>query len=387
MGRRIVATPGAGSSGVQVAGSSGVLVAILHPEPADEDGPLTRAVAAARARLAERHATGFDAAGASVVQIVRGRPDGEPFGRRVRALLDDVPTGGGLIVLGSGAVPLLTAADRRRLVAFAAAGRPAALTNNLYSADLVAVAAAATALRDLPDLEVDNVLPRWLAEVAGIPVTDLRARWRLGVDIDGPLDLVLLGRRWRSMLDEADTTAVRAAMATLRSVTEDPHAEVLVAGRVSAANLAWLEARTASRTRALIEERGLRTRRAGQRPAASVLGALLDRDGPASFGAQLVRLGDAAIVDTRVLLAHRFGAGEAGWPAAEDRFASDLLLPARIADPWLRELTSAAVDAPIPVLLGGHTLVGPGLRLALDARQLASDHGAATERRGTSIRA
>ena len=42
-----------------------------------------------------------------------------------------------------------------------------------------------------------------------------------------------------------------------------------------------------------------------RRPAASVLGALLDRDGPESFGAHLARLSDAAIVDTRVLLAHR----------------------------------------------------------------------------------
>jgi hypothetical protein len=66
-----------------------------------------------------------------------------------------------------------------------------------------------------------------------------------------------------------------------------------------------------------------------------------------------------------VLLAHRFGADEAAWPVAEDRFASDLLLTPTIDDPWLRALTTSAVNAPIPVLLGGHTLVGPGLRLAL----------------------
>jgi hypothetical protein len=96
-----------------------------------------------------------------------------------------------------------------------------------------------------------------------------------------------------------------------------------------------------------------------------VLGALLDRDGPESLGENLTRLGEAAIVDTRVLLAHRFGADEAGWPAAEDRFASDLLLTAGIEDPWLHALTASAVNAPIPVLLGGHTLVGPGLRLVL----------------------
>nr|MCU0479422.1 hypothetical protein [Chloroflexota bacterium] len=69
-----------------------------------------------------------------------------------------------------------------------------------------------------------------------------------------------------------------------------------------------------------------------------------------------------AIVDTRVLLAHRLGPDEDAWPAVEDRFASDLLLADRVTDPWLRALTAAAARAPIPVLLGGHTLVGPGLR-------------------------
>jgi hypothetical protein len=96
-----------------------------------------------------------------------------------------------------------------------------------------------------------------------------------------------------------------------------------------------------------------------------VLGALVERDGPAALGGILSGLGEAALVDSRVLLAHRVGADETGWPAAEDRFASDLLLHERIADPWLRDLTRSAADAPIPVVLGGHTLVGPGLRLAI----------------------
>ena len=81
----------------------------------------------------------------------------------------------------------------------------------------------------------------------------------------------------------------------------------------------------------------------------------------------LGELGDAALVDSRVLLAHRLGPDERAWPAAEDRFASDLLLPDRIKDPWLRALTASARDAAIPILLGGHTLVGPGVRLALRA--------------------
>jgi hypothetical protein len=341
-------------------------VAILHPDPGAHAGPLTRATAAARLASAGRHARGFTAVGATRTTIVSGAPDGRSFGARLRDLVADLGSGG-LIVLGSGAIPLATARDRRELVDAARGDAPRALTNNRYSGDVIAVARARATLGGVPDLASDNALPRWLAET-GVPVEDRRQRTRFGVDIDGPLDLVLLGGRWAAGLPVADGAAVDDALARIRSVIEDAAAELVVAGRVSAANLAWLEARTASRTRALVEERGLRTRRVGQRPAASVLGALLERDGPGSLGQHLTRLGEAAIVDTRVLVAHRFGAAEAGWPASEDRFASDLLLADRIADPWLRDLTAAAVAAPIPVLLGGHTLVGPGLRLALGGR-------------------
>src|SRR3712207_7661219 len=67
----------------------------------------------------------------------------------------------------------------------------------------------------------------------------------------------------------------------------------------------------------------------------------LFRSGPDGFGAVLARLADAAIVDTRVLLAHRLGADESAWPIAEDRFASDLLLPERIADRKSTRLNSS----------------------------------------------
>jgi hypothetical protein len=349
-------------------------VAILHADAGDESGPLSRTTAAARFAIAERHVTGFREAGATRARILSGLPDGRSFGERLRGLLRDIGDGG-LIVLGSGAVPLATKSDRIDFVQAARAKRPQALTNNWYSADIVATARARTALASVPDLRTDNALPRWLAEVARIPVADRRRSWRLGIDVDGPLDLVLLGDRWVTWLEDADIAPVRERLEAVRTAADDERAELVVAGRVRAGNLAWLEAHTASRTRAFVEERGLRTRRAGQRPAASVLGALLDRDGPGSLGEELARLGDAAIIDTRVLLAHRFGADEAGWPAAEDRFASDLLLPSRIADSWLRELTASATAAPIPILLGGHTLVGPGLRLAL--RRPSSDRQSA----------
>lgn len=342
-------------------------VVILHANPGADAGPLARAVGAARAALAERHRELFTRAGATSVRILAGPPDDVSFGARLRAIASRLGRGG-LVVLGSGAVPLLRAADASRLLAVAARDDRVALANNRYSADILAVARAGEVLGGLPDLTTDNALPRWLAEEADVDVSDLRRRWRLGVDIDSPLDLVLLGRGFARHLEHRDREVVEARLEAVRAIAADPRAELLVAGRTSATALGWLERSAAARTRAIVEERGLRTSLPGQRPPASVLGLHLERDGPSSVGAHLARLADAALVDSRVLLAHRLGSDEAGWPSAEDRFASDLLLAERIIDPWLRELTAAAAAAPIPVVLGGHTLVGPGLRLALRRR-------------------
>jgi hypothetical protein len=79
----------------------------------------------------------------------------------------------------------------------------------------------------------------------------------------------------------------------------------------------------------------------------------------------VARLADGAAIDSRVLLAHRHGADEGGWPSPEDRYASDLLLAERIRDPWLQQLTLQAWSHELPIALGAHSLVGPGLALAL----------------------
>ena len=358
-----------------------VSVLILAPAPSPTAGPLTRVLDEARAALAEHHRRGFLAAGAADATIRREPPDDTPFGARLRRIsAETMPVGpAGLVVLGAASIPLATAADRRALVDAASADAPAALANQRYSADVIALARADLVLPTLPvDLDSDNALPRWLAEVAHIPVADLRARRRLAMDVDSPLDLLLLdgtaalGRTSLPMPAPADATPVRARLASLRALAADPGAELLLAGRLSSADLRWAERHTRSRTRALIEERGLRTAAAGtlmgrpnRRPPRTVLGELLDRDGPGSLGRHVAALSDGALIDSRVLMAHRSGADEYRWPSPEDRYASDLLLPDRIADPWLAELTTAAADAPVPILLGGHALVGPGSRLAL----------------------
>ena len=227
---------------------------------------------------------------------------------------------------------------------------------------------------------VADALCQWgrdlMGEMAGYEVHDLRRRWRLGFDIDSPLDLLLLGRRpWLPASPGGVVDRVAERLAAVRAVAHDPHAELLVAGRMSAGGLGWLERSVPARVRALVEERGLRTATADQRRPRSVLGLVTSRstgtdeerldDGASDLGAVLAELGDAALVDSRVLIAHQVGADQSLGPGPEDRFASDLLLHERIADEWLRALTRSAATARIPIVLGGHSLVGPGLRLAL----------------------
>jgi hypothetical protein len=409
-----------------------VLVLIFHASPAADAGPLVRVLAEARRALAERQCAAFLAAGADAAEVVPGPPDGLTFGERLAAAVRARGTGGGsgsgsgrsgasgpggLIVLGSGSIPLATLADLRRFVEVAAGPGGHALANNRYSADVVAISRAGD-LAGLPPLPADNALPRWLEERAGVAVTDLGSRWRLGVDIDTPQDLIVLrDRAAAALLGAAPLFGER--LAALAEVMSNRRAELLVAGRVSAATLTWLQRGVACRVRALVEERGLRaasrlarsdgdgaarrraagatnpatsratpratnratpratnraTPRATPRPPRSILGELLDRDGPESLALAVSRLADAAVIDSRVLMAHRFGSSESAWPVPEDRFTSDLLLAGYVADPWLRALTDSAAAAasasPAPILLGGHTLVNGGLRLLASRARL-----------------
>jgi len=355
-----------------------VTVLILAPAAAHGAGRLETQLDAIRGALAVRHAARFAAAGADAVIVHRELPDDTPFGARLRRLVADHSTGG-IVVLGAGSLPLATDDDRRLFVEAARGDEPAALANNAYSSDAVAIARATVALRDLPDdLASDNALPRWLAEVAGVPVRDLRERRDLAFDVDTPMDVVLLrdalvtGAAELPWLAGDDDAAVRERLVALRAVARDPAAELLIAGRIAGDDLRAIERGSRARTRVLIEERGLRTAalasqrgRPNPRPPRSLLARLLDREGPERLGELVADHADGALIDTRVLLAARTGAEESAWPAPEDRFASDLLLPELVGDPWLRDLTAAAATARVPILLGAHTLVGPGSLLAL----------------------
>ncbi len=374
---------------------AGVDVVIFHHAPRDDDPPLVRLLAEARSRLLEHQLDLWGAAGVSRVLVVPGRQDApsgaavdaESFGRRLAYLIGEQRIRR-LVVMGSGAVPLLRTRDAQRLIEVAARPDRRAATNNRYSSDICAVSDA-RALRSLPALPSDNALPRWLEEQAGFQVSDLPGRDRLALDLDTPLDLALVALSDRvpaqlaALAAQHDLTVPQRE--SLRALAADPRRELLVFGRSGSRTLRWLERNVRCRVRFLAEERGLRAasplaiapaagteaapERAGEgpppRPPRATLGRLLAQRGPESLAAIVSELGDGAVIDSRVLLADHLGPDESAWPSASDRFASDLLRPDEVSDPWLAGLTRSAAAAPIPILLGAHTLVGPGIPLLL----------------------
>jgi CTP:molybdopterin cytidylyltransferase MocA len=355
-------------------------VFIFHRPAAAGEPALVRFMADVRAELAWRQAALFERAGASGANLIDEWHEGLAFGEVLARL---APARGGLIVFGSGAVPRLNAADARRLVAAAATGQDVALTNNRYSSDIVALGRAAV-LRGLPALPSDNALPRWLEERAGVRVTELPGRDRLALDLDTPLD-VCLGAlvpgapAWlRGAVADAGVAIPR--LDELRAVASDPLKELLVFGRSGSRTLAWLERNVRCRVRFLAEERGLRassplaiggssaaasSRAAAPRRPGATLSLLLAQRGPGALAEIVASLADAALIDSRVLLAARLGADESAWPSQADRFASDLHDHAAVNDPWLHALTRSAAEAKQPILLGGHSLVGPGVAIVL----------------------
>ena len=103
----------------------------------------------------------------------------------------------------------------------------------------------------------------------------------------------------------------------------------------------------------------------------SLLADWMDRDGPADLVKELGKLGDAVILDSRVLMAARAGSSDSQeWPPPEERFASDFLDAGPVETPWLKELTEAAAGSSVPFMLGGHALVSDGLRILVDAAWL-----------------
>jgi hypothetical protein len=363
------------------------LLLVVEPAPADASfGSYSAVAAAGQGMLAAELSRRLGAQGAAVARLPQQpvRADfhwGAWFTAAARAARREAESGSrpldAIGYAGAGSAALLDVAELDLLLS-PVAGEVVA--NNRFSADAFVVAgdldAALLALADCP---TDNAAVRRL-EAAGFRSRDLSTQRWTRFDVDTPLDLALLRLATRlpetRMLDGVVTAFLEMAqlpvgglevpnLAAVGEVLRSRDGELVVAGRIPSSAWSYLETETACRVRCFIEERGMRSAR--DHTPRSLLAAWSERQGAADLVNQLASLGDAVILDTRVLMASRAGSADAAaWPPAEERFASDFLDRARSGDGWLAELVAAAAEASVPFMLGGHALVSDGLRIITD---------------------
>ena len=310
------------------------------------------------------------------------------FGRRLAGIIRRHSLTS-VVYLGGGSMPLLDGAGLSQITQGLEGDR--ARTNNRFSSDLVAFPITPDVLAAVEGVDRDNSLARAIEESAGLTLEELPRTVATQMDIDSPSDLAVLaltgegGPRLRDYLrsleSETHSTGQALSLTAYQRVLPlltDREAQIVVAGRVGSHAWQYLERETACRVRLFAEERGLESDdRASTGTARSLLGFVIEAAGVDRFFELLPQLGDAAFIDTRVLLAHmRIDA------TREDRFLSDLGNWTAISDPFLRDFTRLATEADIPVLLGGHSLMSGGL-MALNecawreheaGRQPSADH-------------
>jgi len=296
------------------------------------------------------------------------------FERRLRAVVHERRIERPFYV-GGGSLPLLSTAELAGLAERLTAAEDTVISNNFFSADFVGWTPG-PALDRLATIPSDNRLPQLLHGEAGLVSWAMERTIASQFDIDAPADLAALklygrtGPRLQAYLEtvELDLEPYRRAMHCFLVPSM-----VVVAGRVSSFTWQFLERETACRVRIFSEERGMQAdgrERSGL--VRSLLGFYQEWAGTDELIRMLTELGAAVFLDTRVLFAH---AGLS--PSREDRFLSDLGRWREVREPFVRELTRAASEASVPVVLGGHSLVSGGIMALVQAAWDARDRGTA----------
>ena len=266
-----------------------------------------------------------------------------------------------LLYFGGGSAPLVSDQLLTEIVEKLAAEPEGIITNNRFASDWAGITPAKSITKWTERIPQDNMLGWVLSTEAGLPIEDLPPSAASRLDIDTPSDLMTLTlhphlksylRRYLSQIS-LDTKTIQSILEVMRQQAS----QLFISGRLGPDAWQAINRSTQSWIRVLSEERGMvSSGRYARGEVFSILGTLVESMGPAGFFDMIAGHSQGALIDNRVLLAHR-----GKWPSEADRFASDLGMVDQIKDPWLRELSLAAKDAPIPVIMGGHGLLAGGL--------------------------
>ena len=262
---------------------------------------------------------------------------------------------------GGGAAPLMTCTGWRDAMEPLHRGKRNAITNNIHSADWVAFHPAQEALPLIETQVRDNSLAWALAHEGGFECHTLPPTSASRFDLDTPADLLIarahpgIGPHLRARLDGLDWSS-DPVEGVLGIMVEDG-SQLAVIGRSSAAAWAALEKGTQCWVRLYAEERGMiASGRLDRKEVGSMLAEFVSRVGVYEFFETLTRLSDAALIDSRVMLA-----AQGLWPSNSSRFNADLFRWKEVEDQFLRDLSRVASEASIPILLGGQSVVSGGL--------------------------
>jgi hypothetical protein len=294
--------------------------------------------------------------------------DEEPFhfGRRLADVIDrfQLPR---CLTMGAASAPLLSAIDLAQIAEVARLHDRVVIANNINSTDWAAITPASIVRDWIDRLPSDNALGWVLSHEAGLEPIVWPPSPATRLDLDVPIDAQiaarhpLCGSHLRAAVRQLawDDGRLRAACEVLKTRA----ARVILAGRVPSWSVAQMEKTVQCWTRVYSEERGMRAAgrlRSGQ--VRSLLNDHLQAVGLSRFMADICSMADAILWDTRVLWA-----ANGVWPSEEDRYAADLGMVDAIGDPFIREFTHAVLNAPIPIVTGGHALVSGGLWALLES--------------------
>jgi CTP:molybdopterin cytidylyltransferase MocA len=293
------------------------------------------------------------------------------FGRALQHVVRGLGAEGILYSSGA-ALPLISPEEIRWVLEAMEQHAPCVVVNNLQSVDLLAWNPAHYLDRIEPPPS-DNFLG-WLLREAGMERILIPNSAGIHFDLDTPTDFLILGLSGRAgPRSKAALKAITWPLERLQKAadvlaTDLP--EVAVIGRVGTPIIDHCNKYLRVRLRVFSEERGMKAlRREEEGKVVSLMGDLIDAQGPREFFRKLESICSAAFFDTRVVFANH-GRRVSDW----DRYHSDLGRVDLIRDPWVRSFTEAALECRIPVVLGGHSVVSGGLWVLAD-RAIAARGG------------
>ncbi|QOR33688.1 hypothetical protein IMX26_09250 [Clostridium sp. 'deep sea'] len=286
------------------------------------------------------------------------------FGTRLKNIINKYNLTS-VFYIGGAAGPLLTVKEMSDFSKQVLENPGMVLTNNVQSADLM-VFSPADIINKLPHLpQSDNPLANMLRNV-GLNKVLMPHSTGIHFDIDTPTDMLVLsihpalGKHTKQAFKhiQYDSSHLIKAKYTLAV----PYTDVLMSGRIGSPVITQLNTNVRCRLRVYSEERGMKSLgRMQKNMVTSLLGHLMELKGEQEFFNYLASLAKVAFIDTRVLFAHK-----KMHLSDNDRFYADLLMPEKIENEWARQFTMAVKNAPIPIVVGGHSLVAGGMWAIID---------------------